>query len=661
MSGLISRACQEVAARAWCLFKPVERISIRDFCDRDRYLSPETTQGGFKKKWQTSIVPYVAFIFLWWEDPRVRRVIVRSGVQISKTETMLCIMAYIAKFMGGPTQVIFPDKQQAQDEFVPKRFDPMIRDTPALHDIFFRKSREYINNKKSKTYVNGSFRFTGTAASDLASTPARYVLIDEISRCQHESGKEGNVLELAEARQSNFFDAKSFYTGTPIEKGTCTISALYDNSRKYRLVVPCPHCKELIHYEWDQMYRDSDDPLTFKEAYYVCQRCDEKIETKHRHKMLMAHEWECLNPEASYDNIGIHISGMYSPWTNWRKLMKQYLEALKAKEDGDESKLRTFWNTRLGLPFESETDGVDAEKIYNRREVYLKEVPAGVLYLTAGVDVNSNDLTVKVIGWGENRENWTVAYRQFFGDPSQKEVWNKLREFLISKFSHEWGFKIGISAVAVDQGYKTAEAESFVFRYRTENYFAVRGFQGSVDDPPIGEPSDRIKGAGKRRVPQWPVNGYQMTISIYSDLKQKEGKEGYSHFPDDSKSEKSTYSKKFFKELTCERIDKKFKNGYERKYFKKPDHVRNEPLDCRKYAYAARIILGLDAREVLKKKNYLIRKRDMIEEFANRHGLTIDEAYETMIENKVKTKSKKKSPTTERVPESGWMSGYKLG
>jgi phage terminase large subunit GpA-like protein len=40
-------------------------------------------------------------------------------------------------------------------------------------------------------------------------------------------------------------------------------------------------------------------------------------------------------------------------------------------------------------------------------------VPAGVLVLTAGVDIQKDRIECEVVGWGKDHESWSIAYRVF--------------------------------------------------------------------------------------------------------------------------------------------------------------------------------------------------------------------------------------------------------
>ena len=67
-------------------------------------------------------------------------------------------------------------------------------------------------------------------------------------------------------------------------------------------------------------------------------------------------------------------------------------------------------NTFLGESWEDAGEQVDDYAIANRRETYGSQVPAGVVVLTAGVDVQDDRLEVEVLGHGRDEESWSIKW-----------------------------------------------------------------------------------------------------------------------------------------------------------------------------------------------------------------------------------------------------------
>ncbi len=84
----------------------------------------------------------------------------------------------------------------------------------------------------------------------------------------------------------------------------------------------------------------------------------------------------------------------------------------------------------------------------------------------------------------------------------------------------------------------------------------------------------------------WPVGVSILKSELFQLLNVlTEGAPGYCHFPE--------YPPEYFKQLTAEQLITKVVKGYTKQEWQKI-RDRNEVLDCRVYARAASIALGID-------------------------------------------------------------------
>ena len=77
--------------------------------------------------------------------------------------------------------------------------------------------------------------------------------------------------------------------------------------------------------------------------------------------------------------------------------------------------LRVWVNAFLGESWEDAGEQVDDYAVANRRETYAAQVPAGVVVLTAGVDVQDDRLEVEVLGHGRDEESWSIKWHTIYG------------------------------------------------------------------------------------------------------------------------------------------------------------------------------------------------------------------------------------------------------
>ncbi len=186
--------------------------------------------------------------------------------------------------------------------------------------------------------------------------------------------------------------------------------------------------------------------------------------------------------------VGYHLSALYSPlgWYSWAQAAKDLLAAKKA---GPEA-LKTWTNTVLGETWEETGETVNEHVLLARREKYSAEVPAGVLVLTAGVDVHDDRLEVAVYGYGLGEESWAVDYRVLWGDPGRKEVWQQLDDILMNgSYKYERGGRMKVVAACIDSGgHFTQAVYEYVKPRQAHRIFAVKGMAG-VGRPILSSPN----------------------------------------------------------------------------------------------------------------------------------------------------------------------------
>src|SRR5690606_24460130 len=98
---------------------------------------------------------------------------------------------------------------------------------------------------------------------------------DEIDRAELSVDGEGDPVEIAEARATQYEnDAKFFYTSSPSIKGMSKIDELFDMGTQERYHVPCPHCGHLHPLLLEHFrYRRDEETGYMDRAWFVCPDC----------------------------------------------------------------------------------------------------------------------------------------------------------------------------------------------------------------------------------------------------------------------------------------------------------------------------------------------------------------------------------------------------
>lgn len=184
-----------------CMKAP-ENLTVSEWADKYRKLS--SVSSAEPGQWRTSRTPYLKDIMDAFNDPHVKEVSVVAASQVGKSEFELNCIGYIIDQDPASILYIHPTVDDAK-KFSRLRVAPMIEDTPAIRSKVkeTKVGRESASTILQKSFPGGMLTVTGSnRASALASTPARYVIADEVDRFARSAGREGDPLSLAKARQS---------------------------------------------------------------------------------------------------------------------------------------------------------------------------------------------------------------------------------------------------------------------------------------------------------------------------------------------------------------------------------------------------------------------------------------------------------------------------
>lgn len=601
-------------------FKPPEELTVAEWADKHRRLSPETSaEAG---PWRTSRTPYLREPMEAFTDPKVRKIVMVAASQVGKSEIELNIIGYIIDQDPGSILYVQPSLDDAR-KFSRLRIAPMIRDSKVLKaKVSDVKTRDSGNTILQKSFPGGMLTITGSnSASALASTPARYIIGDERDRWALSAGTEGDPWALAEARQTTFYNAKAVEVSTPTIKGSSNIADSFDKGTQERWCHLCPECGEYGEIIFDRIqFKHSSKKIRGKKVYkidgpitWACPHCGCIIpeETMRRQPA----KWIAENPDA-YEAEGTRsfwLNAFSSPWVPWEKIALKFLQA-----QGDPQKLKVVYNTLLGQLWENRGDLPDEDGLMARREDYGTnadgspvEVPEGVLVLTCGVDTQDNRLEYEVVGHGHYGETWGIKKGYIMGKPDTDEVWQQLDDII----GHVYHFKdnghgLRISITCVDSGgHYTQEVYLRCRARKNKAVFAIKGKGG--DGIPFVTPPSQVKivvdgqTIGKCWLYTLGVDAGKETIM--SNVQVQEPGAKYCHFP---AGDSYGYDSYYFNGLLSEKLElTQTKRGNRWAWVKLPGHERNEPLDCRNYALGGLKIINPDMMAVERRLKNLPEKK----------------------------------------------------
>jgi len=527
-------------------------------------------------------------------DPNVEIVVVMSSAQVGKTEIINNIVGYYIHQDPAPMLVVQPTEKLGES-WSTDRLAPMLRDTEVLSNLVKDpRSRDSGNKILYKRFPGGHITIAGSnSPSSLASRPVRIVLCDEVDRYPASAGSEGDPVNLAKKRATTFWNRKIVLTSTPTIKDLSRIEAAYLQSDQRRYYVACPSCGEYQTLKWGQIRWNKEDKENKENkkdktdkpetAHYVCEANGCVLVDTDKRAMLENGEWRAENSNPNNHNmVGFHLNELYSPWVSWSRIVAEFLKAKLLPET-----LKTWVNTTLGETWEEQGETIDEGSLLARKENWGNVLPAGVVIVTAGVDVQNDRLEVEIVGFGVGQESWSLDYKIIHGDPAREEVWKDLDAILERPIKHASGINMRIACTCIDSGgHHTQEVYAYCKKRQLRRIFAVKG--SSVTGKPI---ASRPTIANRMRVKLFAVGTDTAKEMIYSRLRITEPGAGYCHFP-------ANRDEQYFKQLTAEKLVTRYHKGFPVRKWEKPSGSRNEALDCRVYALAALHILNPDLEQL---------------------------------------------------------------
>lgn len=559
-----------VRSKALGALRPPPRMNLSEWIEAEMRL-PEgvSAQPGRVRLW-----PYQRGIADAISDPEIERVTVLKAVRVGLSTL---ISATVASFVGNepsPILCLLPTEQDARD-FMVSDLEPIFAATPAIAGLLSDEADGGGRNTLvSRRFPGGSLKIVAAKSPrNLRRHNVRVLLMDEIDAM--ESGAEGNPLLLAEKRTYSFPDRKIIAGSTPTNDDTSNVIRRYAESDQRIFEVPCPSCGEFNEILWDHIRWESDRPET---AHYVCPHNGCVVAEREKPAMVAAGRWRATAPDVQ-GHAGFRINALVSTLTNasWGKLAAEFLAA-KSQPDA----LQTFVNTVLAQGWREAAEETDASELKSRAEAFsLSAIPAEVLLVTVGVDVQGDRLEISTVGHGRADVCFVLGHDVIWGSPGDDSTWVELDELLRRTWPHPNGGTLRVDAAAVDSGDGTWTARVYDFtRPRFgRKVMAIKGVAGSR------EPLKRATTKG--------VNLFLVGVDgLKAQILQRLARGNTIRFSD-------TLEQEYFEQVSSERRVVRYVRGRPQRSFERILGRKAEALDCLVYAMAIRhaVPANLDRRE----------------------------------------------------------------
>lgn len=476
------------------------------WADEKRILPSDSPEPGAFK---SSRAPWTKGISEAHTSPLHNFIVAIMGSQMSKTETLFNICGHNFDDNPQPFLWITPNRKLAES-MAKNRLRKMLLGVPSLWAGLAKGKSETITEKFINGARLG-FGWAGSA-TELASHPAYTAVMDERDRMSSNVGGEGDPTTMVRARVSNYIGGTVTSVSTPTTGGLEleTIKGLifwakakgddvhspiwrdFQGGSRHHWAWRCPDekCAEYFIPRMDLLQiADGASALSaFKNARIACPNCGGEIHEIHKRKMndtglflCPGQKVERLDDQAggvwisqddaapsgyAQDENGFYflafhsfipvdgmstasfwVSGLCSPWVTFGARAQSLVEA---KIEGNPEKEQAVINTGFGELYNVTGDAPPWRLVLEKRGAYTEnEIPQGVQFLTAGVDVQGDGFYGVIRGWGYNRESWLIEAFRIHGPTDQDAVWQTLYEHLADG---RGGFSI--RRVFIDSGYK---------------------------------------------------------------------------------------------------------------------------------------------------------------------------------------------------------------
>lgn len=546
----------------------------------------------FPGPYQLSHTPYARRILQCLSPGHpASRVVAMVASQLLKTQT--AINAILGWVDSAPANMLALEPSDKLAKRLSSRIGKAIAACDAVRDKVAKpRSRDNRNTIDCKEFEGGELHIvTSGSANNLAEMSARYLFADEVDRMQV-IPNEGHPCDIALARLTQFRGiSKAYLVSTPLVLGFSRIEQLHGEGTREEYHVPCPHCGHLHPLQRENFRYDYDaDARRVSRAWFICPDCGAEIEEHHKRSMLPEEghggraRWVAQS-QGDGETYSFHLPAYYAPLgtITWADLGLQLARAREREKLGDPEPMRTYVNTREGLPYDGTQTTTTAAKLMARAEPYpLRTVPDPALVVTMFADTQPTRLEVTIEAWGPGLEHWVLDHVNLWGSPTAGpdtpgSVWQQLDELRRTPFLHASGATLYCSAYGIDSGGANTQ-DVYNYGHQSERWACVVTKGHSARERPIiaSAPSKMDVDWQGKRLPEgvklWMLGTDTAKAHLFNRLHLPSGP-GAHHFP-------QGLDLAYYEGLLAEKPQTRWHKGRAITDWVKPNGARNEPLDC---------------------------------------------------------------------------------
>lgn len=424
--------------------RPPERLTVSQAAEEHRFIN---NPGSYVGKWSNAVAPYLVEPMDMLMSPVHTGGIFVGPAQCGKTDMFLNLVTY--SVMCDPADItLVQTSQTTARDFSIRRIDRLHRHSKKVGArVIVSRTTDNVFDKR---YISGMMlSLSWPSINELSGKPIPRLWLTDYDRMEQDVDGEGTPFDLARKRATTFRsngmtyaesspgfvveDAK-WIRKTPHEAPpTQGILALYNRGDRRRWYWRCVSCLYAFEPDFHLLdIPDSADQVEAAEATtLICPHCgqvyehgfNERTGIPGKNQLNQTGRWladgQVWRPNGMVEGT-VPRSDIYSHWlkgvaaafTDWKTLALNYLKAKEEYEKtGNEEALKTTITTDQGNPYTPATLAAQrTPEDLKGRAVPLpaQEVPLGVRFLVATVDVQRHRFVVQVQGVGVGGDIWVV-------------------------------------------------------------------------------------------------------------------------------------------------------------------------------------------------------------------------------------------------------------
>ena len=507
-----------------------------------------------------------------------------KGTQMGLTHVANGLVIYEPAVRGRNSCMYLPINDAAM-----KYSDPMLKYSlnciPSIQNQLMVDSalkKDSSNTNSQKTLKKGQIHSRSMeSASAFDQIQVSTVVMDELSRATNRVKKnkdeEGeNPYDAAKSRMEGEKNPKHVAFSSPNEAHICLTNKLYQESQvKLEEQFQCPHCSRYIGLDfgdkkashgmrWVTQYGkdgERDNLATSMTAMYQCpachdqfshqQMCDQdqatgefrndeiRLDIKRRLYFYIDDDGMCTGKVAPKPySVGVRLPGMLSRTKTFQRGVYEFLNAVDALKQGDNSKMVVFDKKYRAIAYVKKEDlgeKVPYQYLMARFENYSHGYGAGefncpneVQFVTGWWDLQENYIQGMYVGWGYKEEAWVLKSIMKMGDPRTSNVMDIIDKMRRHEFRKPNGSTIRPRLTGIDSGWQPHLAYDMSNRLSKTQVIPTKGAEQYLA-PNINFPPTPKSNCSHTFMTN--VGKHMMTNLYYGRLKLQDAGGGYIHVP----------------------------------------------------------------------------------------------------------------------------------